>query len=246
MLLLPVCAAKILSKYLAALLPYHPQASSKSTTLQQLMSIFQHFSRISPFQHSVFKSNPAGTGLEKKKSNPYLIHHSGWLQTSVMSPIYSATDKRVVGNGQVPETESPEKHLFIYLFIMTARKLFVSIYFRLGSFHDHLSYLSLANTRGRFCSFVFVILRIHYYYYSVRSDLIKRCCKKVRWKKNQNEICCYFSYYLLTKQSRKKPHCFFIMSNPTDHCTFLSSSMLSFLPLCNLIGWYIFFPDTKI
>jgi len=39
-----------------------PQASSKSTTLQQLMSIF----RISPFQHSVFKSNPAGTGLEKK------------------------------------------------------------------------------------------------------------------------------------------------------------------------------------
>merc|ERR1712203_901516 len=32
-----------------------------STTVQQLMSIF----RISPFQHSVFKSNPAGTGLEK-------------------------------------------------------------------------------------------------------------------------------------------------------------------------------------
>merc|ERR1712203_231603 len=31
--------------------------------------------RISPFQHSVFKSNPAGTGLEKK--NQYLIHHSG-------------------------------------------------------------------------------------------------------------------------------------------------------------------------
>jgi len=209
MLLLPVCAAKILSKYLAALLPYHPQASSKSTTLQQLMSIFQHFSRISPFQHSVFKSNPAGTGLEKKKSNPYLIHHSGWLQTSVMSPIYSATDKRVVGNGQVPETESPEKHLFIYLFIMTARKLFVSIYFRLGSFHDHLSYLSLANTRGRFCSFVFVILRIHYYYYSVRSDLIKRCCKKVRWKKNQNEICCYFSYYLQNKA--EKNHIVFLL-----------------------------------
>jgi len=41
-----------------------------------------------------------------------------------MFPIYSATDKRVVGNGQVPETESPEKHLFIYLFTMTARKLF--------------------------------------------------------------------------------------------------------------------------
>merc|ERR1711971_917259 len=124
--------------------------------------------RISPFQHSVFKSNPAGTGLEKK--NQYLIHHSGLLQTSVMFPIYSATDKRVVGNGQVPETESLKT--FVYLF--------VSIYFKLGSFHDHLSYLSLANTRGRFCSFVFVILRIHYYYYSVRSDLIKRCCKKVR------------------------------------------------------------------
>jgi len=40
-----------------------------------------------------------------------------------MSPIYSATDKRVVGNGQVPETESPEKHLFIYLFIMIATKV---------------------------------------------------------------------------------------------------------------------------
>jgi len=40
-----------------------------------------------------------------------------------MFPIYSATDKRVVGNGQVPETESPEKHLFIYLFIMTCTKV---------------------------------------------------------------------------------------------------------------------------
>jgi len=212
MLLLPVCAAKILSKYLAALLPYHPQASSKSTTLQQLMSIFQQFSRISPFQHSVFKSNPAGTGLEKKKSNPYLIHHSGWLQTSVMSPIYSATDKRVVGNGQVPETESPEKHLFIYLFIMTARKLFVSIYFRLGSFHDHLSYLSLANTRGRFCSFVFVILRIHYYYYSVRSDLIKRCCKKVRWKKKSNTKIAVI--FLTTYKAEKKTTLFFYYVKP--------------------------------
>ena len=189
-----------------------PQASSKSTTLQQLMSIF----RISPFQHSVFKSNPAGTGLEK---NQYLIHHSGWLQTSVMFPIYSATDKRVVGNGQVPETESLKT--FVYLFVYD-RKLFVSIYFRLGSFHDHLSYLSLANTRGRFCSFVFVILRIHYYYYSVRSDLIKRCCKKVRWKKIKRKLL-LFSYYLLQNKAEKK-HCF-LMSNPTDHCTFLSSSM---------------------
>lgn len=136
--------------------------------------------------------------------------------------------------------------LFICL-LWPSRKLFVSIYFRLGSFHDHLSYLSLANTRGRFCSFVFVILRIHYYYYSVRSDLIKRCCKKVRWKKNQTRKLLLF-FLLLTYKTKpkKKTHCFFIMSNPTDHCTFLSSSMLSFLPLCNLIGWYIFFPDTKI
>ena len=219
MLLLPVCAAKILSKYLAtALLPYYPSSVIKiyySTAID--VNFPQQFSRISPFQHSVyFKSNPAGTGLEKEKKNPYLIHHSGWLQTSVMFPIYSATDKRVVGNGQVPETESPEKHLFIYLFIMRPRKLFVSIYFRLGSFHDHLSYLSLANTRGRFCSFVFVILRIHYYYYSVRSDLIKRCCKKVRWKKNQTRKLLLF-FLLLTiykTKPKKKTHCFFKCQTP--------------------------------
>ena len=136
-----------------------------------------------------------------------------------MFPIYSATDKRVVGNGQVPETESLKT--FVYLFVYD-RKLFVSIYFRLGSFHDHLSYLSLANTRGRFCSFVFVILRIHYYYYSVRSDLIKRCCKKVRWKKNQTKIAVIF---LLLQNKAEKKHIVFLMSNPTDHCTFLSSSM---------------------
>jgi len=45
-----------------------------------------------------------------------------------MSPIYSATDKRVVGNGQVPETESPEKHLFIYLFIMTTKVIRVDLF----------------------------------------------------------------------------------------------------------------------
>lgn len=134
------------------------------------------------------------------------------------------------------------KNICLFICLLWPRKLFVSIYFRLGSFHDHLSYLSLANTRGRFCSFVFVILRIHYYYYSVRSDLIKRCCKKVRWKKIKRKLL-LFSYYLLQNKAEKK-HCF-LMSNPTDHCTFLSSSMLSFLPLCNLIGWYIFFPDTK-
>merc|ERR1711990_1049299 len=53
MLLLPVCA-KILSKYLAAL-PL-PQASSKSTTLQQLMSIFQQFSASPHF--NIQSSNP--------------------------------------------------------------------------------------------------------------------------------------------------------------------------------------------
>merc|ERR1712051_1121793 len=53
MLLLPVCA-KILSKYLAA--PPLPQASSKSTTLQQLMSIFQQFSASPHF--NIQSSNP--------------------------------------------------------------------------------------------------------------------------------------------------------------------------------------------
>jgi len=70
MLLLPVCAAKILSKYLAtALLPYYPSSVIKiyySTAID--VNFPQQFSRISPFQHSVyFKSNPAGTGLEKEK-----------------------------------------------------------------------------------------------------------------------------------------------------------------------------------
>jgi hypothetical protein len=32
----------------------------------------QQFSRISPFQHSVFKSNPAGTGLEKEKNQIHI------------------------------------------------------------------------------------------------------------------------------------------------------------------------------
>jgi len=66
-------------------------------------------------------------------------------------------------------------------------------------------------------------------------------------KKSNTKIAVIFSYYLLfTKQSRKKKHIVFLLcQTPTDHCTFLSSSMLSFLPLCNLIGWYIFFPDTK-
>lgn len=124
------------------------------------------------------------------------------------------------------------------------RKLFVSIYFRLGSFHDHefTSYLSLANTRGRFCSFVFVILRIHYYYYSVRSDLIKRCCKKVRWKKKSNKNCCYFSYYYKTKP---KKTIVFINVKPHRPLYVFVFQHVSFLPLCNLIGWYIFFPDTK-
>ena len=42
------------------------------------------------------------------------------LQTSVMFPIYSATDKRVVGNGQVPETESLKTfvYLFVYLILL--------------------------------------------------------------------------------------------------------------------------------
>lgn len=156
-----------------------------------------------------------------------------------MFPIYSATDKRVVGNGQVPETESLKT--FVYLFVYD-RKLFVSIYFRLGSFHDHLSYLSLANTRGRFCSFVFVILRIHYYYYSVRSDLIKRCCKKVRWKKIKRKLL-LFSYYLLQNKAEKKP--LFFNVKPHRPLYVFVFQHVSFLPLCNLIGWYIFFPDTK-
>ena len=105
--------------------------------------------------------------------------------------------------------------LFICL-LWPSRKLFVSIYFRLGSFHDHLSYLSLANTLwGRFCSFVFVILRIHYYYYSVRSDLIKRCCKKVRWKKNQTrKLLLFFLTTYLQNKAEKKTTLFFYYVKP--------------------------------
>lgn len=108
------------------------------------------------------------------------------------------------------------KNICLFICLLWPRKLFVSIYFRLGSFHDHLSYLSLANTLwGRFCSFVFVILRIHYYYYSVRSDLIKRCCKKVRWKKKSNtKIAVIFLTTYLQNKAEKKPHCFFYYVKP--------------------------------
>lgn len=109
------------------------------------------------------------------------------------------------------------KNICLFICLLWPRKLFVSIYFRLGSFHDHLSYLSLANTLwGRFCSFVFVILRIHYYYYSVRSDLIKRCCKKVRWKKKSNTkiAVIFLTTYLQNKKAEKKPHCFFKCQTP--------------------------------
>ena len=108
------------------------------------------------------------------------------------------------------------KNICLFICLLWPRKLFVSIYFRLGSFHDHLSYLSLANTLwGRFCSFVFVILRIHYYYYSVRSDLIKRCCKKVRWKKKSNtKIAVIFLTTYLQNKAEKKTTLFFYYVKP--------------------------------
>lgn len=127
MLLLPVCA-KILSKYLAALPLKRHQNLLLYSSWCQFSNNFPHL----PI--STFSLQIQSCWYRIRKKNQYLIHHSGWLQTSVMFPIYSATDKRVVGNGQVPETES--RKTFVYLFVYD-RKLFVSIYFRLGSFHDH-------------------------------------------------------------------------------------------------------------
>lgn len=59
-------------------------------------------------------------------------------------------------------------------------------------------------------------------------------------KKNQTKIAVIF--LTTTKQSRKK---LFFNVKPHRPLYVFVFQHVSFLPLCNLIGWYIFFPDTK-
>lgn len=112
MLLLPVCA-KILSKYLAALLPLNRhQNLLLYSNWCQFSNNFPHL----PISTFSLQIQSCWYRIREKKIQ-YLIHHSGWLQTSVMFPIYSATDKRVVGNGQVPETESLKTFVYLFMFM---------------------------------------------------------------------------------------------------------------------------------
>lgn len=111
MLLLPVCA-KILSKYLAALPLKRHQNLLLYSNWCQFSNNFPHL----PISTFSLQIQSCWYRIREKKIQ-YLIHHSGWLQTSVMFPIYSATDKRVVGNGQVPETESLKTFVYLFMFM---------------------------------------------------------------------------------------------------------------------------------
>ena len=60
-------------------------------------------------------------------------------------------------------------------------------------------------------------------------------------KKNQTKIAVIF---LLLQNKAEKKTLFFNVKPHRPLYVFVFQHV-SFLPLCNLIGWYIFFPDTK-